>query len=130
MDAWAFVEFLIDTGAGVTSLGPADAILQLGLDRTRLADATRWPFRETHYGIGGTADCFPVDAAYAFLHDDGSTFTVQGRIRLEQLRSDNEWLPSLLGWDVLQFFRLTTDWEGRSITLEVAKSEQARGVAR
>jgi hypothetical protein len=44
--------------------------------------------------------------------------TVEGQIEVAQLTTTNRGIPSLLGWDVLQHFKLTLDWPSRTITLE------------
>jgi hypothetical protein len=33
------------------------------------------------------------------------------------LTDTNRYLPSILGWDVLQFFELRLDWQSRAIEL-------------
>jgi hypothetical protein len=43
---------------------------------------------------------------------------MEGEIDIAELRPDNQMLPSILGWDVLQYFRLVVDWPSRQVTLE------------
>ncbi len=115
---WAVVDFLLDTGAGTTMLSPRDSLVAVGINPVRLALPQYWSRREESLGIGGACTVYIVSAQYAFLHDDGEIQTLQGEVRVAQLRSDNQQLPSLLGWDVLQAFDLALHWAGRRITLQ------------
>lgn len=93
------VEFLIDTGADSTVLGPRDA-LRLGLDLRRLAAG---PFTT---GAGGQTHTVRVDAVLTL---DGHRFSLTPRILAPRTPRQQEALarvPSLLGRDVLTDFGL------------------------
>jgi hypothetical protein len=83
-----------------------------------LDDANRFPRFENYGGIGGRGRYYILRAIYSFTHDDGSTQSIEQEVRIAQFTNANAGLPSLLGWDVLQHFRLTTDWRTKTITLE------------
>ncbi|MBI2761680.1 MAG: hypothetical protein HYX51_09675 [Chloroflexi bacterium] len=59
-----------------------------------------------------------IKAQYGFRQDDGLIHAGDGQIRLAALSPANGNLPSLLGWDVLRRFRLTTDWDTCEVLLE------------
>ena len=61
---------------------------------------------------------FPALASYYFVQTDGQILGMPGQIEIARLDTENRQIPSLLGWDVLQHFKLTLDWPGRAITLE------------
>ncbi len=105
----------------MTCLHPEDAIFGFGIDPTKLTDEAQWPNREIHRGIGGQAVSYVVPAQYAFQQHDGAWLLYGGEIRIAQLTQHNQTLPSILGWDVLQHFRLVTDWVGNDVYLEVRR---------
>jgi len=52
------------------------------------------------------------------MQADGQWKVVNGEIEIAQLTLTNTRIPSLLGWDILQQFKLWFDWTGRTIGLE------------
>lgn len=114
---WKVVDFLLDTGAGSTCVHPKDAIFALGVDPLKLLDPTAWPEQRPVFGVGGNSVSFVVPAHYGLLEDDGSWETFQADIALAEFRLDNQRLPSLLGWDVLQRYQLSIAWQAREIKL-------------
>jgi hypothetical protein len=117
--SWAVIDFLIDTGASTTCLHPRDALVSVGIDAVKLAFPHHWPAsqHQTTQGIGGTCTNYVVPAQYAFYQDDGQVRTLNGTIAIAQLRLENQALPSLLGWDILQHFRLVTHLGKRHVGL-------------
>jgi hypothetical protein len=115
---WVTLNFLLDTGADLTTLHPLDAHVNVGIPRAALADPKVWPDRLPMHGVGGISECYRWPAHYGFLHDDGTTQTIQGQILIAQMSPDNQTIESLLGWDVLQHFQISLDWAGRRITLQ------------
>ncbi len=71
-----------------------------------------------HGGVGGTHLYFRERAYYLFQHDDGHWQPLPGEIDIAQSQPHNQTLVSILGWDVLQHFRVVVDWPARQITLE------------
>ena len=114
---WTAVNFLVDTGASQTCLHPNDAADQLKVPRSRLRDATQWPRIADSGGVGGGATYFPLPVRYGFVHTDGREEIIEGTIAVGQLTATNEWIPSLMGWDLLQHFRL--DMHGRNKTVSL-----------
>ncbi len=113
----AHVDFLLDTGASTTCLHPRDA-RAVGISAARLLLPDRWPRQRSAAGIGGSSLYYLVPAHYAFEHDNGQWEIHEGEILVAQLQPANERLPSLLGWNILQRFRITAEWASRQITLE------------
>lgn len=114
---WARVHFLLDTGASTTCLHPTDAVAHLGIPDADLQQPQLWPQVEDYSGIGGRAPYFVVPAEYAFETDTGQLVRRTGQIRVAQSLLHNANLESLLGWDVLQHFRLELDWAQRAVRL-------------
>jgi hypothetical protein len=112
------VDFLVDTGASTTCLHPRDAVKAMGISAARLLHPDQWPQHRSAAGVGGSSLYYVVPARYAFLHEDGRRDVHLGELAIAQLRHDNLTLPSLLGWDLLQHFRIIAEWASRQITLE------------
>jgi hypothetical protein len=68
-------------------------------------------------GIGGSTNDFPVPARYSFAEESGERIVIDGEILVAQLTPATEPLPSLLGWDVLRHFELTTNLPAGRVTL-------------
>ena len=115
---WFGVDFLIDTGASTSCLHPIDSIRGANIPILTLLQDQHWSQQRDHGGIGGSAVYFPVPAVYAFMQADGQWKVVNGEIEIAQLTLTNTRIPSLLGWDILQQFKLWFDWTGRTIGLE------------
>lgn len=115
-EKWFEVDFLLDTGASRSCLHPSDAIAGAGIRRAALADPARWRQHEPPRGVGGESIYYVTLATYAFVTDAGEAQVVDGHIRIGQLRPGSLGLPSLLGWDVLQF-EIVVDWQSKRIEL-------------
>ncbi len=116
---WVVINFLIDTGAAGTCLHPNDAITRVGISQGALALPQQWPIVVPRGGIGGKSDYYTVEAHYAFLHSDTNQFQViHGTIDIAAITSANQSLPSLLGWDILQYFKTTVDSRAGTVVLE------------
>ena len=122
---WVFVDFLLDTGASTTSLHPRDALTQVGISAGTLAQPDMWPQRTSHQGIGGSPVYYQEPVTYGLEHTDGTWQTIPGELAIAQLRPDNLPLPSLLGWDVLQRFRVNLNWADRTVTLDSPPSSSS-----
>jgi hypothetical protein len=121
------VPFLLDTGCSATVLHPVDATSRFGLQPSRLTDRNQWHNTESMGGVGGSSACYVVPAQYGFLHTDGHLQIIPGQVRIAEYRADNQTLPSLLGWDILQHFRATLD--GLNLTIVLESAELATSVA-
>ena len=95
------IAFLLDTGSDRTSLHPLDArSINVPSDWLSGAIETR--------GVGGTSPYFREYAQMAF--DDGDRVQVYGiDIRIAQPNENNAGLPSLLGRDVFNRWRIVYD---------------------
>lgn len=114
---WGEVDFVIDTGASISVLHPADAIEELGIDPARLANPDRWTDHRSHRGVGGAATFYLQLADYSFLHAEGHWQSTRGHVSIAQSTEHNQRMRSLLGWDILQHFSLHLDWSSRRVTL-------------
>lgn len=115
---WVGVPFLVDTGAGHTCVHPLDAVRRFGISPTTLVDPTKWPAVVNGGGVGGGAQYFDCPALYGFARDDGQVETIAGSVWFGQLTPGNQRIPSLLGWDMLQHFKLDVHGRAKTITLE------------
>jgi len=114
---WVLVPFVVDTGAAKTSIHALDAIRRLGMSPADL-DPSKWASSIQGTGVGGAVRYRTAAAEYGFHHDDGRWELVDGEVQIGELASHNQGIPSLLGWDLLQHFRLVTHGRDRTIVLE------------
>ncbi len=112
------LDFLLDTGATDTCLHPQDAIIRIGIDPAALATPRSWSQSASSHGVGGVAGYYIQSAVYALRHDDGAWQQLDGEIWIAQPTATNAVLPSLLGWNVLQHFKITADWSSQRVVLE------------
>ena len=115
------INFMIDTGMTYSCLHPQDTIGKIAIDPTMLADPTRWSRRRTTHGIGGWATNYVHVAHYMFHHDDGSkalSVTTE-TIDIVQPTATNTAYPSLLGMDMLRYFKMRMDYASGIIVLEL-----------
>jgi hypothetical protein len=109
------VEFLLDTGSGQSCLGPLDAI-RAGIPLDVLASPSQWKLRREHRGIGGTADFYVVPGFFEFNDAEIGSRRFSSEIDVSPSRTD-VFMPSVLGWDVLQHFAIRLDWSQRLVEL-------------
>jgi hypothetical protein len=110
------VDFLLDTGAGVSTLSPTAARDVGQIPAFLLMQPQMW-VRRDHIGIGGTSEFYCVECSYTFTDVDGETRTVLGEIDIARPTVATAYLPSVLGWDVLQHFAIRLDWSQRLVEL-------------
>ena len=104
------VRFLIDTGADDTILRPSD-LRRPGAPPLNLPFDDH-PERRRIEGVGGGVYIIPLAARLFFETDAGADRVSQdARVWVTQPTTTNRGIPSLLGRDLLQFFRLTVDYE-------------------
>jgi hypothetical protein len=111
------VSFLIDTGADTTVLMPFDA-KRLNVDYTKLTTTAE------SLGVGGKSVDHIVAAALAVRGDDGITHAYQLQLRV--LRNDPilQTVPSLLGRDVINRWRLHYHPMANELTADVISSDR------
>jgi hypothetical protein len=111
------VEFLVDTGSTDSYLHAQDAIVKIGLRPAALSTPTLGANRRSTHGIGGQADYVLQPAVYVFHHDDGALQQIQGSILVAELTASNATPPSILGWNMLRYFRIELDYVNELLTL-------------
>ncbi len=116
---WTSIRALIDTGAVYSAVHGDAALLRLGIGSAELA-VENWPAAEKTQldGLGGAVPYRKVSASYRFSHDTGEQQIVDGTVHIGSFPHESESIPSLLGLDVLQEFRLTLDGPRGAITLD------------
>lgn len=114
---WYEVDFLLDTGATETVVGPFDAIRRLEIDPALLGTPEMWRDRRRLEGIGGSSLTYIVPARFSVAHINGDIEQWEGSIGLAQLTRHNLVLPSVLGWDVLERFDVHLSWTRREVAL-------------
>lgn len=101
--------FVLDTGSTTSCLHPVDAINALGIPLADLERPAAWPRAERNQGVGGAGIYYPVPADYFFKRDGRPYLVIRGVVRIAQPTPNNQDLPSILGWDVLERFRLVIE---------------------
>ena len=104
------IPFLIDTGADDTVLHPRD----LEQSQGHLLDTPfdEHPERQRIGGVGGGGYIIPLSARLFFQIEGGrGRLWHDCRVWVAEPTATNRRLPSLLGRDLLQLFRLTLDYE-------------------
>ena len=108
------IPFLVDTGADRTTLMPNDAVL-LGLDFSLLKET------QDTYGVGGSAECYVERAIVIF--DDQDKGWIAYQILVGIIKPESNYnaasLPSLLGRDILNYWRMNYDPIGRSLIFDI-----------
>jgi hypothetical protein len=110
------ISFLIDTGADTTVLSPIDA-KKLGINYSKLLHP------EDSVGIGGTNRCFREDALVAFAGDNRVLFVHKIRLAILEPKPAIASIPSLLGRDILNKWRITYDRPGNRIIARIVKAD-------
>ena len=115
------LSFVFDTGADGTTLMPRDAEA-VGINYAAL----RHRFQSV--GVGGTVTTYQEPAHLAFVSADRRT--VYGyRFLLSIVASDDAWdVPSLLGRDIIDRWRVTYDRSRSELTGEVISCDAQGGV--
>ncbi len=111
------VSFLVDTGADITTLMPADG-LTLGIDYGKLTA------KSPTSGFGGSIDTFRELGVLAFHEQDrrklrfyAVTLVLPGPNTLTGA------MPSVLGRDILGHWRLTYDQSRKTVTCTVRSAD-------
>lgn len=110
------IEFLVDTGASRTTMLDKDAIY-LGLDYNKLTK-----YKENLSGIGGSISTYVIEDASLILGDAQMDLPVfVGKHPIEKMSKEESIkilrIPSLLGRDVINKFRLIFDKEKEELIL-------------
>ena len=111
------VSFIFDTGADSTVLMPADAIT-LGVDYGSLSNPSQ------SLGIGGSASMYREWTYLTFADANGDRlYSYDIPLLICDYTPDAMGIPSLLGRDVIDRWRVTYDKSAAELTAEVLSSD-------
>jgi hypothetical protein len=110
------ITLLVDTGASLSLLQPADA-LRLGIDPARLADDPR---SELVGGVGGSTRVVVTTMLLDFAEDVARGRPYRHPIGVAGTAPSNATLPSILGMDFISHFRLTVARRDDRVELDPA----------
>lgn len=111
------VSFLVDTGADRSAVMPIDGI-RLGIDYARLAGGM------AATGIGGSARLFSERAEIGFLDGTTTIHVYQIVIGIAGPTRNSTNIPSLLGRDVLDRWRMSYNPSKGTLTFKVLSADQ------
>lgn len=105
--AYTPIEFVLDTGASTTCLHPRDALQRAHFSEAELEELARTsPQDRSLTGITGIGEYFVLPVRYLLGHDDGHLDLLDGELRVARPRPANMNIPSVLGWDILERYRI------------------------
>ena len=122
-DSTSDISFLVDTGADGSMLMPADA-LRMDVDYGKLRPGS------DAVGISGTARTFVEDAVVVFSEPGRFLYAYVIQLRVAEPADAIMDLPSLLGRDVLDRWRMTYDPQGGRLAFRVKSWDQRIAVPR
>mgnify|MGYP001589979239 CR=1 FL=1 len=108
------LQFLLDTGAAVSVIHPVDA-KSIGLELDEEFSAIPM---EINAGIGGGARYLREMSWLEFTQADGALSRYRFALRIAVPDAANAVLPSILGMDFIQHFRLTVSVREERVELE------------
>ena len=114
------VSFLVDTGADASLVSPGDAS-RIGADFDRLEG------RAESVGLGGPVECFVEPAWIVFAGGDSEVYVYALDIEIAPPSPDALALPSLLGRDILDRWRMVYDPAYRLLEFEVRTADLTIG---
>lgn len=116
----AIIPFLVDTGADCSLLMPADA-RRLNVDFERLI------YTRMSYGIGGVCKEHRVPASL-IVSDETTAYGYRFALSIAEPTPDLEECPSILGMDIMRFWRITCDFSNKRLGIEVQMSDEERTI--
>lgn len=105
---------LVDTGASLSVLQPGDA-RRLGVDPAQMADDPRSEFAS---GVGGSTRVVITTTLLGFAEDVARERPYRHPMGIAEPTPSNATLPSILGMDFIQHFRLTVSVREARVELE------------
>jgi predicted aspartyl protease len=109
------ISLLIDTGADRTALHPKDCE---GMPYTLLGNIS------VTSGIGGSSRYYGESARIYFWDREHSCFHAYEQvIDIAEPTETNEWVPSLLGQDILRYWRVVHDRPTNTLTFEPRRAD-------
>jgi hypothetical protein len=112
----ANLTFLVDTGADCTTLMPSDA-LRMGIDYAALSGT------DLTVGVGGTSLSFLEDAYVAFPEPKRALHVYHIDLRITPDAPELMDIPSLLGRDVLNHWRMSYNPTKDRLTFTVVSAD-------
>ncbi len=109
------VSFIFDTGADQSLLMPLDA-QRFGVDYDQLND------KETSLGIGGASENY-IETALMVFADDNQLYIYSIKLGISTPSEEIMDIPSLLGRDIIDKWRVTYDKSQSEFTAEVVASD-------
>lgn len=116
MDAVVRTPFLLDTGAEITLLMPTDAAA-LGIDTGNMT-----PTPHLVSSVGGDTRIYQVSASIMFA-DRENLYVYRAELAIAEPGAHNRGLPSLLGRDILNRWRLRYDAPANALDAEVHSAD-------
>lgn len=110
------IDFLVDTGADVTTLNPGDG-RRMGSDYGSLA------YTEPRIGVGSHHNAAVERAIVVFASEDGTLPVYLIRLSITPYSLEMEPLPSLLGTDILRRWRIYWDPSQDRLDFEVISAD-------
>jgi hypothetical protein len=108
LQLWGYVSFLADTGASGTVLMPLDS-KKLAINFNQLKN------RKSSRTVGGPADGYMERGVLGFLDEHiHKIYAYEIEIQIFTPTRDNATLPSLLGRDVLNQWRVVIDFQNKA----------------
>ena len=113
----ANLSFLVDTGADLSTLMPADGI-KMGIDYQTLVDP------KDVGGMGGNASCFQEDAVLGFYEPNRSLIRFYSvTIMIPEVSQPLMRMPSIVGRDILDRWRINYDPSRNSLKFTVRSAD-------
>jgi len=111
------VSWLVDTGADESMLMAADA-LRFGVDYSQLRASP-----SQSVGIGGAMSSFVEDAILVFTERGTVAYVYYLSLEIAPFSREIQDLPSLLGRDILDRWRMTYEPPARRLTFDVLSAD-------
>lgn len=110
------ISFLVDTGADASLLNPGD-VARIGVDIDLLEG------RAESFGLGGAIECFVEPTWVILVAIDGATHIYEVEMEIAPVRPDTLDLPSLLGREILDRWRMVYDPEIGVLEFDVRSAD-------
>jgi hypothetical protein len=110
------IPFLVDTGCDRTTLMPVDSV-RLGVPFDQLTN------EKVSYGFGGASAVYLMPAALV-IADKKVAYGYRFGLDIAKPHVNLEGMPSLLGRDILQYWKLTLDFPERKFSFEIQMCDE------